>query len=842
MLFTFTMIVMRVIFNRLFLGNLVFLVPALTLAAGTWNATGLMNTIRVHHTATLLTNGKVLVVGGYGQEYLASAELYDPITGTWSSTGSMNIARSYHTATKLTNGKVLVAGGLSNDFLSSAELYDPTTGTWSVTGSMNMPHGYHAAVLLTNGKVMVVPRSGTEFSPSNSELYDPTTGTWNITGAASKGRYSCTVNVLANNKVLMAGGTNTFGYRFAGAELYDPDTGIWGITGSMSAPRFDHSGTLLTNGNILVAGGYVNAALTSAELYNPSTGTWINTAAMNVGRSDHTATLLSDGKVLVNGGLKGTGSESLASAELYGPEIGTWSDTGSMITERVYHTATLLANGKVLVTGGIFYSSNGSVVLATAELYTPATVPTAFTNAPSVITSNSARLVGSVNPNGATTTVNFNFGTTTNYGTNIAATPVNIAATAGSTTVSADKALLNCATTYHYRVKAVSSIGTSYGTDKAFTTNACYTDLAITLTDGKTSITAGSTLTYLAVVHNNGPNAANNTLFKAPTVANLNINSVTCSQNTNGAICPTTISVAALQGGLIIPSFPSGSKLTFTIVATVAIATPNSNLVYNVNVIPPSGVVDNIYANNSAKDTDRVVSRPDFIVTNIALTLAEPVSGSSFSAAVTVKNQGGTASNGGVLGLWLNQATAQNCRATADTQISVGNLAVGATKVLTFTGLNAGLDGNKTLRLFVDNTCISAEAVETNNQATKVYSVGVTPDVLITSITLNPSTVAVNGTFSAVVTVKNQGTATTDAGYLDVWANQANTPTCGAEGDAWFDIGNVAAGASKTVTVNGIPAGVTAGTKTLRAFVDSWCETAESNEGNNQLTKSYTVQ
>ena len=53
-----------------------------------------MNYGRAEHTASVLTNGKVLVAGGdNGSGYLNSAELYDPSTGTWTTTGSMNNAR-----------------------------------------------------------------------------------------------------------------------------------------------------------------------------------------------------------------------------------------------------------------------------------------------------------------------------------------------------------------------------------------------------------------------------------------------------------------------------------------------------------------------------------------------------------------------------------------------------------------------------------------------------------------------------------------------------------------------------------------------------------------------------
>src|SRR5262249_15517294 len=101
-----------------------------------WLTTGKMNVARVGHTPTLLTDGKVLVVGGWGnastgQGLLDSAELYDPATGTWSFAGSLSRSRVGYTATLLNDGRVLVAGGDTSpgppDFgrTSSAELYDP---------------------------------------------------------------------------------------------------------------------------------------------------------------------------------------------------------------------------------------------------------------------------------------------------------------------------------------------------------------------------------------------------------------------------------------------------------------------------------------------------------------------------------------------------------------------------------------------------------------------------------------------------------------------------------------------------------------------------------------------
>src|SRR2546427_10288613 len=117
-------------------GTTVFLPSAglaLAQAAGpSWTVTGSLGTARYGHTATLLPNGKVLVVGGWGFGYLdlkGSAELYDPATGKWNGTGSLNIPRYVHTATLLPNGKVLVTGGRGGlSSRKSAELYEPGTG------------------------------------------------------------------------------------------------------------------------------------------------------------------------------------------------------------------------------------------------------------------------------------------------------------------------------------------------------------------------------------------------------------------------------------------------------------------------------------------------------------------------------------------------------------------------------------------------------------------------------------------------------------------------------------------------------------------------------------------
>ena len=86
---------------------------AITVSAHGFIATGSMATARYRHTATVLTDGKMLVTGGQGSNNapLATAELFDPTSGTFTATkGGLGTARTMHTATLLSDGKVLVMG------------------------------------------------------------------------------------------------------------------------------------------------------------------------------------------------------------------------------------------------------------------------------------------------------------------------------------------------------------------------------------------------------------------------------------------------------------------------------------------------------------------------------------------------------------------------------------------------------------------------------------------------------------------------------------------------------------------------------------------------------------
>ncbi len=360
--------------------------------------TGGLDEARGLHTATLLPNNKVLVAygsnsstynEGIGYVGLSSVELYDPGTEAFAEIlGDDGLGIYGHTATLLSNGTVMLAGGFINsvwDYGTStsdngAGLYDSGTGVWSGTGNMTANRGCHTATLLANGKVLIT--GGSDQDPTgtglaSAELYDPVTGTFTQTGSMAVGRFLHTATLLQNGKVLIAGGITTSASEpVATAELYDPATGTFTMTGAMAVAREQHTATLLPDGRVLIVGGTTSppASLTSAwlatgtvdlqgtataEIYDPSTGSFSATGSMAAARTFHTATLLPSGKVLVAGG----GDES-STAEVYDPVTGSFSTTGGMEIGRSGHTATLLSNGSVLVSGGGMFAG-----LASAELY-----------------------------------------------------------------------------------------------------------------------------------------------------------------------------------------------------------------------------------------------------------------------------------------------------------------------------------------------------------------------------------------------------------------------------------------------------------------------------------------
>lgn len=244
--------------------------------------------------------------------------------------GDLANPRSGHTAILLPNGRVLILGGYggpSYPLVAPAEIYDSDTGIFTPAGSYagNGRCDFCApSTRLADGRVL--------FPQQNQpQLYDPATSTFRLTGSMIDEQSAATL--LMSGKVLFADGEDDFG-RKRDAELYDPAAGVFSSIGDMLSKRLGHTLTLLPDGKVLAAGGetdlcnagfyYFAGTLATAELYDPASGAFFATGNMLAAREGHTATLLNSGRVLLTGGVAYGGIDvfygSTASAEVYTPE------------------------------------------------------------------------------------------------------------------------------------------------------------------------------------------------------------------------------------------------------------------------------------------------------------------------------------------------------------------------------------------------------------------------------------------------------------------------------------------------------------------------------------------
>ena len=143
-----------------------------------------LNTPRFDATVTLLNNGKVLVAGGSTCNLPGcptnAAEIYDPVANTSTAvTGGMNVSRFNHTATLLTNGQVLIAGGYSScgsscTSESSTELFDPVAGLFSSSQGVGTALAGQTGTLTANGNTLFIGGINAGVTLATDEWYQPT--------------------------------------------------------------------------------------------------------------------------------------------------------------------------------------------------------------------------------------------------------------------------------------------------------------------------------------------------------------------------------------------------------------------------------------------------------------------------------------------------------------------------------------------------------------------------------------------------------------------------------------------------------------------------------------------
>lgn len=294
-----------------------------------FSAGGKLLSGRTGHTATMLKNGTgILVTGGLrSNSGTPIAEYYDCVAAKSRATaGQPRANRIDHSATLLADGKVLLVGGQASGetFASnSADLYDPATDLYTrLPSGLKFGRASHHATLLKDGKVLI---SGGGRNPNEVlpfELYDPGSQTFSTLQMPGDtiARIENIIVRLDNGDVLMLGGVDFSGTRPANSVVkFTAGTSSTAVAGTLGTQRAAPSGVQLLDGRILVTGGYDDEKLqplASVELYSPQSNNSTAGPAMFSVRMNHTTDLLPTGKAIVIGGDTG-GIGVSSTAELY---------------------------------------------------------------------------------------------------------------------------------------------------------------------------------------------------------------------------------------------------------------------------------------------------------------------------------------------------------------------------------------------------------------------------------------------------------------------------------------------------------------------------------------------
>ena len=191
-------------------------------------------------TTTLLSDGRLLVVGGIGPEgTLSTAVINDPLTGERIPLPNLGEARAWHSATVLPDGRVFIFGGTGTGgrALRSVEIFDPLTQSFQLLPSVGLTsRAFHSATLLMDAKLLVVggvTENGK--AATKAETWDfKTKSTTVLTARLNVARQKHKASLLADGRVLIESGVDEVGNQIGVIEAFTPETTEFTLAGPVS--------------------------------------------------------------------------------------------------------------------------------------------------------------------------------------------------------------------------------------------------------------------------------------------------------------------------------------------------------------------------------------------------------------------------------------------------------------------------------------------------------------------------------------------------------------------------------------------------------------------------------
>jgi len=282
--------------------------------------------------------------------------------------------RWFHHATLLSDGGILIAGGYVGTSTTQGlvEVLDPVTGQSTVqTGRLVQARARHVQVLLDDGRVLLVggETDDVAFQPLlTAEAWDPQTQESSQIAPMQFARSAATATKLPDGRVLVVGGMSLDGTTFIfrdDAEVYDPVDNTWTLLpGTMNRGRSGHGVWNLSNGDMLVMGG--TSVEPSAQKLDGTTGLFEDTTTLPVrAHIFGSFATMADGRPIYLGGF---GTKAIT---IFDETFGFLAPLNSMLSERAFSTAHTLADGRVLLIGGTDFGASPSLLHTTIDLFAP---------------------------------------------------------------------------------------------------------------------------------------------------------------------------------------------------------------------------------------------------------------------------------------------------------------------------------------------------------------------------------------------------------------------------------------------------------------------------------------
>lgn len=328
----------------------------------TWQTIGELSQPRAYASAVALSNGKILVVGGFDRSapdvMNEQSELIDPATGTVTLLPQPLLGRVHQSITSAWEDLVVVAGGAEwhETYWSPVDRVDvfrPSQNGWVLGAPLRHPRSDHAATALQDGRVLVTGGNADTKLLASTEIYNARSDRWTEAAPLPRARTQASAVTLVDGRVLLTGGIDVDGGPTNATFIYDPVTDSWIDGPPMTIARLQQVAVALPSGDVLFAGGDGVASGTS-EVYRFDEGRFVASGTLVTPRLVAQGAALSDGRVVLSGGLPLRMHEfsPLSSVEIWNPKTGLWSELPPAPTPRAW--------GSIVIVRGVVYQLSGT--------------------------------------------------------------------------------------------------------------------------------------------------------------------------------------------------------------------------------------------------------------------------------------------------------------------------------------------------------------------------------------------------------------------------------------------------------------------------------------------------